>query len=276
MDAQREEHRREVLLVTGGAGRIGTMLRPRLARPGRRLRLLDIAPIADAAAHEEIVTTTLTDANAVADACAGVDAVVHLGALSNEAPWSDIVAVNVDGTFNVLDGARRAGVSRVILASSNHAAGFHGRAGRPLAADVVGRPDTYYGVSKVALEALGSLYSDRFGMSVACLRIGTCFDEPLELRALATWLSPDDAARLVEACLSAAPFGFRVLWGISANTRRWWSLAEGEELGYFPVDDAERFAARLVEEHGEPDLSDIAHRLVGGPFCEQPLGEWAR
>ncbi len=265
MDAQHEEHRREVLLITGGAGRIGTMLRSRLVRPGRQLRLLDIAPIADGAAHEEIVTTSLTDASAVADACTGIDAVVHLGALSNEAPWSNIVAVNVDGTFNVLEGARRAGVSRVILASSNHTAGFHARAARPLPADVVGRPDTYYGVWKVALEALGSLYSDRFGMSVACLP---------DLRALATWLSPDDAARLVEACLSAAPFGFRVLWGISANTRRWWSLAEGEELGYFRVDDAERFAARLVEEHGEPDLTDTAHRLVGGPFCEQPLGEW--
>jgi uronate dehydrogenase len=263
-----------VLLITGSAGRIATMLRPRLGRPDRRLRLLDIAPVADAGPHEEVVTASLTDAGPVADACTGVEAVIHLGALSNEAPWADIVAVNVDGTLNVLEGARLAGVDRVILASSNHAAGFHPRGDGPLPADVVGRPDTYYGVSKVALEALGSLYSDRFGMSIACLRIGTCFDEPLDLRALSTWLSPDDAARLVEACLAAPPFGFRVLWGISANTRRWWSLAEGEELGYFPVDDAERFAPRLVAEFGEPNLGDTEHRLVGGPFCEQPLGEW--
>jgi uronate dehydrogenase len=274
MDVAREDADRQVLLITGGAGRIATMLRPRLRRTDRRLRLLDITPIADAGPDEEVVAASLTDASAVVDACTGVDAVIHLGALSNEAPWPDILAVNIDGTLNVLEGARRAGVDRLILASSNHAAGFHARGHHPLPANVVGRPDTYYGASKVALEALGSLYSDRFGMSVACLRIGTCFDEPSELRALATWLSPDDAARLVEACLAAAPFGFRVLWGISANTRRWWSLAEGEELGYFPVDDAERFAPRLIEEYGEPDLEAIDHRLVGGPFCVQPLGEW--
>jgi nucleoside-diphosphate-sugar epimerase len=257
------------LLITGAAGNIGTLLRPRLARPGRVLRLLDVAPLGDAASDEELLTGDVTRPDDMADACRDVDAVLHLGGVASEAPWEEIVRVNVDGTRNVLEAARRTGVRRVILASSNHAVGFHERSAEPLPATAPPRPDTYYGLSKVAMEALGSLYADRFGMDVAAIRIGTCFAEPPDSRALATWLSPDDAARLVEACLSAPPYGFRLVWGISANTRRWWSLSEAAELGYHPFDDAESYADRF------PDLDPDAdeNRRVGGPFCSFPLGE---
>jgi uronate dehydrogenase len=265
------------LLVTGAAGRIGTMLRPRLARPGRVLRLLDTAPQEPPAAHErvELVTGSITDPELVRRACAGVDAVVHLGGLSGEAPWPDIADVNITGTQVVLEAARTAGVTRVVLASSNHAVGFRSRdeAGADgLPADVAPAPDTFYGVGKAAMEALAALYHARFGMDVPCLRIGTCAETPGSTRGLATWLSPGDCARLVEACLGAPSPGFRPVWGISRNTRRWWSLAAGEELGYHPEDDSEVYAARLVAAEGEPDLGDAAHRLVGGHFCTEPLG----
>jgi uronate dehydrogenase len=79
--------------------------------------------------------------------------------------------------------------------------------------------------------------------------------------------------RLVEACLSTPDPGFRIVWGISANTRRWWSLAEGEAIGYFPKDDAEEFADQLIAQHGEPDFRDdpILTR-AGGQWCDVPLG----
>ncbi len=64
------------ILITGAAGRIATMLRPRLARPGRVLRLLDIAPLATPAGPgEESVTALVTDMAAMTAACAGADAV---------------------------------------------------------------------------------------------------------------------------------------------------------------------------------------------------------
>ena len=74
----------------------------------------------------------------------------------------------------MFEAARRAGVPRVVFASSNHAVGFH-PAVDPVPDDLPPRPDTYYGVSKVAGEALGSLFHDRYGLDVVCLRIGTCF-----------------------------------------------------------------------------------------------------
>jgi uncharacterized protein YbjT (DUF2867 family) len=270
------------LLVTGAAGTVGRLLRPLLRTPGRVLRLADVAPIDDVVDGEEAMVVDVTDAAAVGKACQDVDAILHLGGLSTEASFEDILGVNVVGTHNVLRAAVDAGVSRVILASSNHAVGFYRRSvDAPVGSDglpdgVPARPDTFYGWSKAAGESLGALYHHRFGLDVVALRIGTCFAEPVGSRGLSTWLAPADAARLVEACLSAPEVGFRVVWAISDNTRRWWSLEGAKALGFVSGDDAERFAAARIAEFGEPDPTDEVHDLVGGQFCGAPLGESMR
>jgi nucleoside-diphosphate-sugar epimerase len=259
------------VLITGAAGLIGRTLRTRLARPGRTLRLLDIAP--QHAGPEEIVTADVTDPSALTRACTGVDAVVHLAGIANEAPWADILRVNIDGTRAVLEAAQAAGIRRVVLASSNHATGFTERGTDSLPADVEIRPDTYYGISKAAMEALGKLYADRYGMDVIALRIGSCFEQVPNIRALATWLSPDDCGRLVEAALTTPAPGYRVIWGISRNMRRWWSLAAGEDIGYHPVDDAEAHAGSLLAGQPDPDWAEDPDLCrVGGAFCRTPLG----
>jgi nucleoside-diphosphate-sugar epimerase len=263
------------LLLTGSAGKLGQLLRPRLARDGRPLRLLDIADQAPAGPGEEVITGSVTDPDAMAAACKGVEAIVHLGGISMEAPWSDILEVNVDGTRTVLEAARAEGVQRIVIASSNHAVGYYTRDDAPpegLPADLPPRPDTYYGFSKAAIEALGRLYHDRYGMDVICLRIGTCFEKPGSPRGLSTWMSPDDGARLIEACLAVESPGFRLVWGISRNTRRWFSLAAGEAIGYHPVDDAEKFADEYLG-GVEPDLTEPVHHLLGGQFIAVPLGD---
>jgi uronate dehydrogenase len=269
---------RQRILITGGAGKVARLLRPRLARPDRLLRLLDVrpaGPIRDAG--EETVLGSVTDLDAVAEACRGVAAVVHLGGHSRESDAEEVLRLNAFGTYTVLEAAHRTGVRRVVLASSSHAAGFHSRADFPdgeLPADVPSRPDTLYGWSKVAAEAAGRLYADRYGMDVICVRIGLWFPTPPGLRGLAMWLSPDDGARLVEACLATPSPGFRLVWGISRNTRRWWSLAEGEAIGYFPKDDAEGYAEQLAAEYGEPDfVADPVLNRVGGQWCDVPLGQ---
>ncbi|HEV2345974.1 MAG TPA: NAD(P)-dependent oxidoreductase [Actinocrinis sp.] len=254
------------VLITGAAGGIGTLMRSRLARPGRVLRLLDIAPL-EAGPGEEAVLASVTDLDALTEAGRGADAVIHLGGQSVEAPWERILEVNIDGTYKIFEAARRAGVPRVIFASSNHAVGFHSPDEYPLPDDTTPAPDTYYGVSKVTGEALGALYHHRYGLDVICIRILTCFPKPLDQRALSTWLSPDDCARLFEACLAAEKPGYRVVYGVSANTRGGWvSLDGARELGYEPQDDAEVFAAEIIAERGElaPDAPVL--RRLGGSF----------
>jgi nucleoside-diphosphate-sugar epimerase len=268
------------ILLTGGAGKVATSLRSRLATEGRTIRLLDVVepkPVEGAGA-EEVVIASLDDPAAMLAACAGVDAIVHLGGQSKEADAEEVLRVNGYGTYCLLEAARQQGIKRVMLASSTHAAGFHVRDDQAypdgMPADLPIRPDTLYGWSKVAVEGIGRLYVDRFGMDVICVRIGLWFPTPPQTRGLATWLSPDDGARLVEACLSAPSPGFRIIWGVSRNTRRWWSLAEGEAIGYCPKDDAEVFAAERIAEFGEPDFrADPELNRVGGWWCDWPLGK---
>jgi uronate dehydrogenase len=255
------------ILVTGAAGRIGSMLRIRLARPGRVLRLLDVVPVPDPAEPgEEAVTASVTDLAAMTAACAGADAVIHLGGIPTEDTWESILDVNINGSYAVFEAARRAGVRRVVLASSNHAVGFVPRESFPVADDARPEPDTYYGVSKAAGEALAALYARRYGLETICVRILSCFDRPQNPRMLSTWLSPDDAGRLFDVCLTAPAPGFRVIHGVSANTRGGWvSLDGARALGYQSQDDAEDYAAQLLA-GGAPDPDDPVFRYLGGEF----------
>lgn len=263
------------LLVTGGAGKVATLLRPRLARTGRLVRLLDLhAPATPAADGEEFVVGTINDLDGLTTACAGVDAVIHLGGHSKETAARDIIDVNIHGSYTVFEAARRAGVTRVLYASSHHAAGFWHRSEAPpggLPADVAARPDTFYGWSKASGEAVGRLYADRFGMDVICLRIGSWCPVPPDPRGLAQWLSPDDGARLVEAAVATPSPGYRVIWGISRNTRRWCSLDAGVAIGYQPRDDAETYAADVLARHMPSRTDDF----LGGTWPTQSLGALA-
>jgi uronate dehydrogenase len=247
------------VLLTGAAGTIGTALRERLPGLGWDLRGFDREPIPDGVVGD---ITSPADLDA---AMRGATAVVHLAGQRTEAPWPVIKELNIEGTFQVFEAARRAGVRRVVYASSNHAVGFT-PTGTDQLADLPPRPDTLYGVSKVFGESLGRYYVDRYGFQVACLRIGTFEPKPPHVRALATWLSPDDCGRLVDACLRAADLSYAIVWGISNNTRRTWSLGAGRNLGYEPQDDAEAYADDV--EQG----TDPSDAFLGGGFASPGFG----
>ena len=252
------------ILITGAAGEIGSTLRAGFSGAFELLRLSDVRPLGDSGGREETVIADLTDARAVARLMDGIDCVVHLGGVPREAPWSAILENNIAGTYNVFEAARAAGVKRVVFASSNHTIGYY-RVGRRVSIDEPARPDSRYGVSKVFGEALGRLYADKHGLSVACLRIGSFRKEPADFRQLATWISPRDTVQLVRRCIEAPAFHFLVLYGVSANARARWDNPYAEFIGYVPQDDAENFADRF--EAPAMDGSDPAVEFHGGPFC---------
>ncbi|MEU2630087.1 NAD(P)-dependent oxidoreductase [Kitasatospora sp. NPDC007106] len=231
--------------VTGAAGTIGSVVREVLRREAGRVVLVDRVPLRPEADNEEAHCVDLRDAAAVESALAGADRVLHLAGIPDEAPLADLLDVNVLGTHNVLEAARRLGIERVVLAGSNRVTGFH-PVGRRTGPDEPVRPDGLYGVSKAAVEALGRLYADKFGLSVICLRIGSFEPAPAEARHLATWLSPRDAVGYVRAALTApAAVCFATVYAVSANTRRFWELPDPAVLDYTPVDDAEAYAAGI-------------------------------
>src|ERR1700758_3480147 len=247
------------------------MLRPRLARPDRTLRLLDLAPLT-AGPGEEAIQASVTDLEAMTAACQGAEAVIHLAGIPGEAPWPRILQTNIDGGYVAFEAARRAGTPRVIFASSNHAVGFAPRSAFPVPDYAFPAPDTFYGVSKAAVEALAAMYHGRYGLDAICLRILSCFPRPQNVRMLSTWLSPDDAGRLFEACLTAERPGFRVIFGVSANTRGGWvSLDEARALGYEPQDDAEVYAEEVLGTYGEAEPGDPLFDYLGGEFTSHSL-----
>jgi uronate dehydrogenase len=260
---------RHEVLVTGASGLIGSHLRQSLRQSGRHLRLLDVATQSELASDEDatLIEGSFLDRDTMAAVCEGVDAVVHLGGLSTGGyNWRQYLETNINGTREVLEAAHGAQVPRVIYASSHHAVGFQPSNTDETVADYLyPRPDSLYGVSKAAGESLCSLYHDRYGLDVVCLRIGSFRDLPTDRRMLWSWLSPGDCTRLFEAALAVPSPGFRVVWGVSANTRGIVSLAEAHNLGYFPIDDSEVYSAAILalSDESDPDTRD----LMGGPFA---------
>lgn len=258
---------RHEILITGANGQIGSLLRRSLRRPDRHLRLLDIAPQPELEPDEAatLIAGSFLDVDTMTRAAQGVEAIIHLGGLATGGfEWHQYLEVNINGTRDVLEAARRCGVPRVIYASSNHAVGFYRHDGDdPVPDYLYPEPDTLYGVSKAASESLCSLYHDRYGLDAVCLRIGSFRERPIDARMLWSWLSPGDCTRLVEAALTVASPGFRVVWGVSANTRGIVSLREAHDIGYFPLDDAEVYAQDLA---GDGD-GESPSNLVGGPYA---------
>ena len=248
------------ILITGAAGTIGHDLRQGLRGRHELLRLLDVAPQEPARDGEEVVTADVADGAAVAEAPAGVDAIVHLAANPVDAPFDVLLEPNIVGTQRVFEAALAAGVPRVVYASSHHAAGFWPRSHPMRVTDPV-RPDSHYGVSKVFGEAVARLCHDKHGLQVACLRIQSWTERPTDSRHLGSWLSPRDGVELVDRCLSAPGLGFAVIWGVSANTRGWLVQEDLAWLGWEPVDDAEAFAAEV-----EDEPAGLTAELDGGPY----------
>jgi uronate dehydrogenase len=252
------------ILITGAAGEIGRVLRAGLYDGNRTLRLLDIKPQEAARAGEECVTTDLADTAALKKAATGVDCIVHLAGVPREGAWDAILPNNIIGTYNLFEAARLAGVKRVIFASSNHVIGYY-RAAQTIGVSEPERPDSRYGVSKAYGEALGRLYADKYGLEVACLRIGSFRARPGDARQLATWISHRDMVELTRCCIDAAAFHFLVLYGVSSNTRNRWQNPHAERIGYRPADNAEEYAAEL--ESKTPPPGDPAADFHGGEFC---------
>jgi nucleoside-diphosphate-sugar epimerase len=246
------------IAVTGAAGTIGAPLCADLAHDHEVVRI-DL--------HDADVNLDVQDVDALTGAIAGCETLVHLaGVVSLDATWQDTVGPNVTGTYGAFEAARRAGARRVIFASSNHAVGMHEVDNLPaiyepgfglvVRTDTPYRPDSLYGVWKVFGETLGRYYSDKHGLQVTCIRIGsiTTADNPRDptvaqssgwlplteaqkfARYAATWMSQRDFARLVRAVL-ARDVPYAVVYGVGDNATRFWDLEPGRAIfGFWPLD----------------------------------------
>lgn len=261
------------VMITGAAGRIGQTLSRAFEGSYATLRLFDLKPVEKSHPDTEVVTGDLMDFDALVIALRDIDCVIHLAAIPEEWPFEELVEPNILGTYQLFEAARRAGVRRIIYASSIQAVGFHRQVTGVSQSSRI-RPSGFYGVTKAFGEALASLYADKYGLSVACLRIASFEPQPEDQRQLATWLSPQDCVKLFKACIDAAPFSFATVYGVSANARTVVKDGPPAEIDFRPSDDAERF----LETVGfDPNLETAMSLFAGGGYCgEGFVGEFDR
>lgn len=258
------------ILITGAAGSVGSFLRKEYA--GRYgLRLADLKPITKLGPGEEYQKADVTRFDDMLRAVEGVDGIVHLGAYSVEGPWEPILNSNIVGTYNVFEAAKQKGVKRIVFASSNHAVGFY-RRDQTIDHRAYPRPDGRYGVSKVFGEALASLYADKYGAEVMCVRIGNTEARPLDVRRLSIWISPRDLAHLIGIGLDRPGIKLEIVYGMSDNKRAWWDNSNAYRLGYKPRDRAEDYAAQITAEQPALTGDPIADAHQGGAFCSTERG----
>jgi uronate dehydrogenase len=247
------------VVITGAVGNLGGKLRRHLE--GRYpLRLLDRDARGDATVTSADLSTWDERWVRVFD---GADVVVHLAAdPTAQQTWPNLVAPNLDALVNVFLAAARAGVKRVIYASSNHVMGGYKDRPEPQrlttelpplpgARYAVGgepRDSTPYGSAKLFGERLGKGFCEAHGLSVIAVRLGwvlpgdnRAHDVPAEredwFRLM--WLSNRDYCQLMEKCVTAAAsLRFAVVNGMSANTGMRWDVEHTRRVvGYEPQDD---------------------------------------
>jgi NAD+ dependent glucose-6-phosphate dehydrogenase len=257
------------VLITGAAGVLGARLRQHMRALGWPLTLLDRDPRGD----DAIVAADLSRfSDDWARRFAGVDTVLHLaGDPSPGASWASAQRNNIDATQNVVEAACRAGVRRVVFASSNWVLAGHRFAAFPLDAETEPYPVNPYGVSKLAGERIGRAASELRGLSFIAFRIGYCqHDEKNRpgphmgwgLWGQRMWLSNRDLCQGFEKAVFAPDaLRFGIFNLVSNNQGMRWRLDDvAAAIGYVPLD----FSAPVetVEIAEETEAARDARRLV--------------
>ena len=240
------------VLLTGASGVIGRAITPVL-RERFDLRLFDKHDPGDIPG---LFAGDLAEPDALDDALAGVHTLIHLAAQSTEADFvSVLVPNNIVGLHHTFEAALRAGVKRIVFASTIQAFDRYPR-GHTITATDLPRPVTLYGATKAFGETMGRWYHDTHGIEFLAVRIGWFMNPDSEMgRCLlrdgahgrTIWLSPRDAARLFTLSAEVPTIGadgYGIVFATSRTTFERLSLAPARQLlGYEPEDDARRFEA---------------------------------
>ena len=237
------------VLVTGGAGYIGSVLVPELLNQGYNVTVYDSLNFGGNSLFSCFLNPNFTfvegdirDYDLLEKHVKGKDVIIHLAAIPDEDDfYTKLMPINIEGTYTLLETARRCGVKKIILASTCQIA-FGYPNSTFVTTDMAVRPPNLYSCTKIFGEAVGRYYSDKFGMSVICLRIGyfqnydSEFLQDSEVRK--KWCSPKDLVQIIEKSIDSK-LKYGVFFAISNNKDRVWDIEDAKQkINYDPIDGA--------------------------------------
>jgi nucleoside-diphosphate-sugar epimerase len=251
---------KQKVLITGASGLIGSLT---IRDLGHKYTFSGLSrrPVAGIP-HTQ---ADITYQEAVRRASQGMDMVLHLAAETQDYDdWDKVMSITIGGTLNMFRAAQEAGVRRVVFMSTGSTmCGYEWYEGSPYGALARNeldrlppdakmitytdppRPDSFYGVGKLFGENTGRLFSDRYGMSVLCIRLGAVMpsDRPELIRHFPGYLSQADAVQMIDKCLDAPmSLKYDIFDAISENSRRWRDTGHAKELlGWRPAGSSDNF-----------------------------------
>ena len=247
--------RKKRILITGMSGLIGGMAGCHLFGQGHKIRALNRRKV-DVVESFEADIKNLKD---IKPAFKNIDVVLHFSAyLGQNDDWNKHLDTNIIGCYNVFEASRLAGVKNLIFASSGATQSFYASE-EPIKSAIDGRWDDFenqekkildyfdpprpgdiYGASKIWGETLGRLYSDKFGMSVICIRIGRVTKEntPENSAHAAVYCSHRDLNQIIEKSVNKIDqVEFEVIYAVSDNKGRFRDISNAKKIvGYEPQD----------------------------------------
>jgi nucleoside-diphosphate-sugar epimerase len=246
------------VLVTGSAGTIGRAVLAALVDAGLPVIGFDVFPTPGLAA-DRCVVATLGDTAALQQAATGARCILHLAATPDDARFprgpspddgdnflTELVPNNIVGTYSVMEAARKARVSRVILASTGQVIAGHLFGGRiPVDDQMLPQPRYLYACTKVFTEAIGYAYANQHEMEVLAVRLGWCMRPGQEEEFRQSEFGPDvylstgDAGRFFLSAVRAEKLPkYAVVYACSKPARRTlYDMTETTRLtGYVPQD----------------------------------------
>ena len=229
------------VLITGAAGYIGRRLAGFL-EPHHDLRLGDVSALDD----PRWVPLDVTNPRQAHAAVHGMDAIVHLaiaGGVEGEVEDDDFnqrrFDVNVRGTANMLEAARRTHIRRFVHTSSSMVIWGHGPPDT-VAADAPPRPVGTYALTKHLAEVACEHYAREHGLSTICLRIAKPIDPQDAVwqgrRVRPQWVPFPDLLEAYRLALEAPGIGFEIVTIVGESSRRRWDISKAERiLGWRPT-----------------------------------------
>ena len=221
------------ILITGAAGRVGSIISAGLRAKGHRIRAFDRVAVSEGV--DESLTGDVGDFDAMRQAMEGVEAVIHLGGSAGDCPWAEIRNNNYSGCYNAFEAARELGIGRVVFASRAGLLGAYPDTVQRTV-DMIPRPRGLYDASKVLGEGFAHMYNAVHGMGCVSVRIGN-FGPDRDLPQHPHHLSHGDCIRLFEAAVTHPDVQNEVVFGVSDSDWDLYDLDHGRRvIGYDPQD----------------------------------------